>query len=419
MLHFRQLFANPRLLFVMAFGFSSGLPLALSGSTLQAWLTESNVSLMAIGFLSLVSFPYNCKFLWAPLLDRFIFLGFGRRRGWILLTQGCLACVLFVLARLHPESQLHNIAWLVLLLAFVSATQDIAIDAYRADVLLPQERGLGAAYCMFAYRMAMFASGGMALLIAQYWGWERTFQLMGALMLLAMGVTYFAPELRLEQTTAVEGEETKTLGFFLKPFLDLWRRDHILLLCFFIILYKAGAALAVSLMTNFLLHGLGFSLAEIGLVSKAVIIIGNILGAFVGGVFLLRLGLYASLLWFGLAQAASILLFMLLALIGKVFPLMVVTLFLENFCSGLSMAALLTLIMSLCHARYSATQFAFLSAIDSLARLVAGPIAATLVLHFGWVSLYGWSFVVSLPALVLLLILGKRVRFDAPAVSYS
>ncbi len=398
---FRQLWANPRLLFVMAFGFSSGLPFALSGSTLQAWLTESHVSLMAIGFLSLVSFPYNCKFLWAPLLDRFIFPGFGRRRGWILLTQLGLALILFFLSFLHPESQLQNIGWLVLCMAFISATQDIAIDAYRADLLLPPERGLGAAYCMFAYRMATFASGGMALVLAQYWGWERTYQLMGVFMLLGMVVTYFAPEAPQVSVEAHNETGVKKLDFFLKPFLDLWRREHILLLCAFIILYKAGAALSVSLMTHFLLHGLGFSLAEIGVVSKAVIIIGNILGAFVGGAFLVRLGLYSSLLWFGLAQAFSILMFMLLAFAGKIFSLMVLTLFIENFCSGLSMAALLAFLMSLCHARYSATQFAFLSAIDSIGRLVAGPVAALLVTHFGWVSFYGWAFVVSLPALVL------------------
>ncbi len=408
-------FINQRLLFVLAFGFSSGLPLALSGSTLQAWLTESKVSLMTIGFLSLVSFPYNCKFLWAPLLDRFIFPGCGRRRGWILMTQACLALAFFSLSLLHPESQLKNIGWLVLFMTFAAATQDVAIDAYRADVLLPRERGLGAAYFIFAYRMAMFASGGLALIVAQYWGWERTYQLMGIFMLLGMVCAGFAPEVTAEPT---EAAAKKTL-FFLAPFLDLWRRDNALLVGAFIILYKAGAALAVALMTNFLLHGLGFSLVEIGVASKAVIIVGTILGAFVGGAVMWRLGLYASLLGFGLAQAFSILLFMFLALVGKVFSLMVLTLFVENFCSGMSTAAFMAFLMSLCTARFSATQFAFLSAIDSLGRLFAGPLAAVLVTQFGWVAFYGWSFVLSLPALLLLLILGKRVRFDAPAVSYS
>jgi PAT family beta-lactamase induction signal transducer AmpG len=417
MAHFRlSPWVNQRLLFVMAFGFSSGLPLALSGSTLQAWLTEAHLSLMAIGVLSLASFPYNLKFLWAPLLDRFIFAGLGRRKGWILLTQACLALALLLLSFMHPESQLKNMGWLVLFMTFAGATQDIAVDAYRADVLLPPERGLGAAYFIFAYRMAMFASGGLALVLAQYWGWERTYQLMACLMLLNMLVTYSAPEAKEEKSLSKTSSQAV---FFLEPFLDLWRRDNIILMGLFVIFYKAGAALAVALMTNFLLHGLGFSLVEIGVASKAVIIVGTILGAFVGGAFLLRLGLYASLLWFGLAQALSILLFMLLALSGKVFSLMVLTLFLENFCSGMSTAALMAFLMSLCHTRYSATQFAFLSAIDSLGRLLAGPLAAVLVTHYGWAAFYGWSFVVSLPALFLLLILGKRVSFDAPAISYS
>lgn len=414
---FRQLpqFINQRLLFVLAFGFSSGLPLALTGSTLQAWLTEANVSLMTIGVLSLVSFPYNCKFLWAPLLDRFIFASWGRRRGWILLTQLCLALAFFVLASLHPASQLQNIGWLVLLITFISATQDIAVDAYRADVLLPPERGLGAAYFIFAYRIAMFASGGLALVVAHYWGWERTYQLMGLLMLLGTLVTYCAPE----KSSVLVSEKVNKTGFFLEPFIDLWQRNNILLICAFIILYKAGAVLAVALQTNFLLHGLGFSLVEIGVASKAVIILATILGAFVGGGILWRLGIYASLLWFGLAQACSILLFMLLALSGKVFSLMVVVLFVENFCSGMSTAALMAFLMSLCHVRYSATQFAFLSSIDSLARLMAGPLAALLVTHYGWVSFFAWSFLISLPALLVLMLLRKRVSFDVPAVSYS
>lgn len=406
-------FINQRLLYVMAFGFSSGLPFALTGSTLQAWLTEANISLVAIGALSLVSFPYNFKFLWAPLLDRFIFAGWGRRRGWILLTQLGLAIALFTLSLMHPASQLQNIGWLVLIITFISATQDIAIDAYRADVLVPQERGLGAAYFIFAYRMSMFVSGGLALVVAAYCGWERVYQIMAALMLVAMAVTYCAPE------KVVDASVKTSVALFTEPFLDLWRRDKIVLIGLFVILYKAGAALSVALMTNFLLHGLGFTLVEIGIASKAVTIVGTILGAFVGGIFLWRLGLYASLLWFGLAQAVSILLFMLLAMAGKVFSLMVLTLFLENFCSGMSTAALMAFLMSLCNARYSATQFAFLSAVDSIGRLIAGPIAAVLVLHFGWAIFYAWSFVLSLPAIFILLLLRKRLSFDAQAFQYS
>lgn len=408
-------FANQRLLFMLALGFSSGLPLALSGSTLQAWLTESQLSLMAIGFLSLVSFPYNCKFLWAPLLDRFIFPGCGRRRGWILVTQACLALSFFTLALMHPQSQLRNIGWLVLFMTFAAATQDVAIDAYRADILVPKERGLGSAYFIFAYRMAMFASGGLALVVAHYWGWERTYQLMGVFMLFGMLSAYFAPEAKTDANETAG----RQAAFFIEPFADLWRRDNIILVLAFIILYKVGAALAVALLTTFLIKGLGFSLVEIGLASKAVIIVGSVLGAFVGGAVLWRLGVYASLLWFGLAQAFSILLFMLLALVGKFFSLMVLTLFVENFCSGMSSAALMAFLMSLCNARFSATQFAFFSAIDSLGRLFAGPLAAFLVLQFGWAIFFGWSFVLSFPALFLLLILGKRVRSDALAVSYS
>ena len=399
----RANFLNTRLGFVSALGLYSGLPLALTGSTLQAWLTQANVDLMTIGILSLISFPYNLKFLWAPLLDRFIFPKLGRRRGWIIITQFGLGLALLLMASLHPQSQIKAVCWLALAFAFMSATQDIACDAYRADTLLPEERGLGSAYYIFAYRIAMFISGGLALVMAHYWGWERTYQLMALLMFTGMVVSYFAPE-RVNPEWA---HHEKTF-FFFEPFLDLWRRDNIVLILAFIILYKLGAALAVALLSNFLLHGLGFSLLEIGLASKTVIIVATILGAFVGGAFLMRLGLFACLLWFGLAQAFSILCFMALAIVGKVFSLMVLALFVENFCSGMSTAALMAFLMSLCHTRFSATQFAFFSAIDSLGRLFAGPIAAYIVLQLGWSYFYAWAFLLSLPAILILALIQQR-----------
>jgi MFS transporter, PAT family, beta-lactamase induction signal transducer AmpG len=409
-------FINPRLLFILAFGFSSGLPFALTGSTLQAWLTEANISLMAIGALSLISFPYNCKFLWAPLLDRFIFKGLGRRRGWILLTQLCLVGALFFLAGLQPQSHMQTIGWVVLFIAFFSATQDIAIDAYRADVLPVHERGLGAAYFIFAYRMSMFVSGGLALVIASYWGWGRTYQFMGALMLLNMVVTYFAPE---KQVIEPYDKGQSYWAFFMKPFLDFWNRDHVFLQALFVIFYKAGAALSFALMTNFLLHQLGFTLVEIGVAFKAVSIIGTLLGGIVGGAFLCRLGLYASLFWFALAQAIAILPFMLLAYVGKVFSLMLIALFADNFCNGMSTAAFLAFLMALCNVRYTATQFAFLSAIDSLGRLFAGPLAAILVTNLGWIPFYGWSFIVALLPIPLLLAMRKKVKFDGLQLASS
>lgn len=409
-------FFNQRLLFMLAFGFSSGLPFALTGSTLQAWLSQAHTSLIAMGIFSLVSLPYSCKFLWAPLLDRFIFLQWGRRRGWILLTQLCLAIALFSLAEMHPQSHIQMIAWLALLITFFSATQDIAIDAYRADSLFPPERGLGSAYFIFAYRIALFVSGGLALVMASYLGWQHTYQVMGGLMLFGMWITYIAPEKPLDVSPT---QQQSNLLFFITPFQDLWRRDNIILIAIFLILYKAGAALSVALLTHFLLHGLGFSLIEIGVASKVVIIVGTILGGLVGGAILWHLGVYRSLLWFGLAQAVSILSFMLLAVVGKVFSVMILSLFIENFCSGMSSAALMAFIMSLCNVRYSATQFAFFSAIDSLARMFSGPLAAVLVLHWGWVSFYGWAFILSLPALFLLIFLRERVFVHAEALSYS
>ena len=405
---FGQYIKNRRILAVLFLGFSSGLPLALTGSTLQAWFTESGVNLTTIGILSLIGLPYILKFLWAPVMDRFVPPFLGRRRGWIALMQLSLCVVLFVIANLHPETQAWTIAILALLIAFLSASQDIAIDAYRTDVLQPAERGTGLASFIFAARVALLFSGGFAFILADYLGWRGMYELMAVIVGTLIIATYFSP--------VVQNELPAPSSFYravVEPFLNLFQRDDIFLILLFVVLYKIGAALSVIFMSNFLLKELGFSLTEVGIVYKLVGFFATVSGAFVGASLLPRLGLYRGLLWFGLAQAFSCLMFVLLAIAGKNYSVMVLSLFTENFCSGMSTTAFLVFITSLCHQRYSATQFACLSALDSAGRVFLGPFAAVMVEHLGWVSFYGWSFVLCFPGILVLTLLRNKVRFNA------
>lgn len=406
-----NLLINQRLMTILLLGFASGLPLALTGSTLQAWFTEANVNLVTIGALSLLGIPYTLKFIWAPLMDQYKLGWLGKRRGWMLLTQFGLVMALLSLANMNPSSQASLMGLVALAIAFFSASQDVAVDAYRTDVLQVPERGLGAAYYVFAYRVALLISGGLALVAADYLGWQFTYDIMAGLMLLSMIPTYFAPE-----TQDVLPPTQNILQTIQASVSDLFSREKIVLLLLFIIFYKLGDALALSLMTNFLLHGLGFTLTEVGLAYKVVSFVATILGAFVGGIFLVRWNIYRALLWFGIAQAFSNLMFVLLAAVGKQFTLMAAAIFIENFCSGLSTAALMAFLMSLCNHRYTAGQYALLSAIASLGRVFLGPVAGLMVENLGWIQFYLWSFILCFPGVLLLILLRERVLYAPVAV---
>ena len=406
-----QALRNPRIFIMLFLGFSSGLPLALTASTLQAWFTQAGLSVIAIGTLSLIGLPYTLKFLWSPVLDRFVPPWLGRRRGWICLTQLGLCVTLFVLANMNPNEMPKAIGVLALFIAFISASQDVAIDAYRTDVLLPLERGVGSAVYIFSYRMAMLASGGLALVIADHLGWRLTYELMAVLLLLVNIATYFAPE-----TTKNIKAPSSFKAAIIEPFRDLMQRDSLGLILLFVVFYKIGDAFALSLMSNFLLRGLGFSLTDVGVAFKVFGLVATVVGAFAGGFLMPRLGLYRALLWFGLAQAFSNLMFMLLAASGKSYLLLVSSIFIEQFASGMTAAVFMAFLMSLCHQEYSATQYACLSALFSLGRVLIGPVAAVLVAQIGWVNFFGCSVLLSFPGIIILVLLRSKVNFNADAV---
>ncbi|HVE44455.1 MAG TPA: MFS transporter [Gammaproteobacteria bacterium] len=396
-------FFNIRLLSMLSVGFASGLPLVLVGATLQAWFTEAQVDLVSIGTLSLLGLPYLLKFLWAPLMDYYGFRFLDQRRAWILVTQVLIACALFCLAQLDPHTQYKQLSMIALIIAFFSASQDIAISAYQTDLLEPEERGMGSACYVFAYRIALLVAGGLGLVFADHWGFKLTYEVMAGLMAVTALFTIILPAAPYQRQAAEKSQSHNFWQTTWRAYDNLFQQKQIIILLLFTILYKVGDALALSLITNFMLNGLGFSLSEVGLAYKTTSFIAVILGGFVGGAILTRLPLYSALLYFGLAQAFSNLTFALLAAVGKNLSLMLASVFIENFCSGLSTAALLAFIMSLCNHRYTASQFALLSAFTSLGRVLLGPAAGWLVHTIGWTAFFLFSFLLCFPSLFILM----------------
>jgi MFS transporter, PAT family, beta-lactamase induction signal transducer AmpG len=382
---------------MLPLGFASGLPLALTAGTLQAWLTVVNVDLRTIGLFTLVGLPYTLKFLWAPIMDRFVPPWLGRRRGWMIVTQLALVAGIAALALIDPTRTPWLLAGIVVLVAMTSASQDIVFDAYRTDVLKPLERGFGAAVSVTGYRVAMLVSGAGALILSTYLGWSQTYVLIAALMLIGVGATFLGPE------PAFPANIPRTFAEAVwQPVHEFFSRSPALILLLLIVLYKLGDAFAGSLTTAFLIRGMGFEAAEVGVVNKGLGMVTTIVGALVGGIWMARMGLFRSLLIFGSLQALSNLSFMLLAWTGKSYPIMVTAVAFENLSGGMGTAAFVALMMSLCDHRYTATQYALLSAMAALGRVFVGPPSGYVVETVGWVSFFFITFLAALPGLWLL-----------------
>ena len=404
---FIQILANRRIGIMLPLGFASGLPLALTAGTLQAWLTVVGLDLKTIGIFTLVGLPYTLKFLWAPLMDRVVPPWLGRRRGWMLVMQLCVALGLAAMALTGPGQLPEILGVLALVVAFLSASLDIVFDAYRTDLLLRPERGFGAAVWVNGYRCALlFASAG-ALLLADRIGWQNTYLLLAALMAAGIVTILVSPE--PSEPSAMPASLAEAVGGPLKEF---FARPGVVGFLALIVLYKFGDAVAASLQTAFLIGGMGFSVSDVGYV-KGLGLGATLIGALVGGVAMAKLGMVRSLLLFGALQAVSNLGFMWLAWMGKSYAALTISILVENVTGGMGTAAFVALIMSLCDHRYTATQFALLSSLEALGRVFSGRPSAELVEMVGWAQFFFCSFLVALPGIWL--VWGLRTRLDQEA----
>jgi PAT family beta-lactamase induction signal transducer AmpG len=410
-----QHYFNRRLLVLLFLGFASGLPISLAGSTLDAWFTMSGRTYTEIGLLALIGLPYTLKFLWAPLLDRFGHFSFGLRRTWMITTQLGIVGFLFAMSFGDPASAPWYLAIMALCITVFSATQDIAVDAFRAEILPAQERGLGIAVFVAAYRAALLVASGVALIMADSLGWATVYRMMAGLMCIGVFTTLFITE-----PPHPTRKDHSVSALFLAPVKNIFTREMGWWIVALVVLYKFGDAFIAKMTTPFLLRELQFTLTEVGTVNKVGGLIATIIGLFVGGTLMTRLSLYRSLLLFGFAQAFSNLMFLWLSFVGHQMYAMIATLMVENFCAGLGTAAFLSLLMSLCDTRFTAFHFAFFSAIAALPRELLGPESGYMVEHMGWTTYFTVTFLTSFPGLFCLWKVRERLNkpraFEEPTV---
>jgi PAT family beta-lactamase induction signal transducer AmpG len=392
-----RIILSARMLVALLMGFSSGLPLLLTGSLLQAWMTEAGVDLGTIGLFALVGIPYTLKFVWAPLLDRFtLFPKLGRRRGWLLLIQILLMLAIAGLGLTRPAQSPLSVAFVALLVSFFSASQDIVIDAYRRESLADEEQGLGASLAVNGYRVGMLLASGGGLILADHMTFAAVYLLMAATILVGILTTLFCLE------PAIPPGTPKTLyEAVVQPFLEFFSRQDAVLILLFIVLYKLGDMMASNMTTPFFLD-LGFSKTEIGTIVKLFGFWALVGGGLLGGVLMLRLGIYRSLWLFGLLQAISVGSLAVLAQIGhNVAGLAMVVIF-ENLSFGMGTSAYLAFMASLTNKKFTATQYALMSSLMGIPRVILASPTGYLAALMSWEEFFVFCALSALPGLWLL-----------------
>jgi PAT family beta-lactamase induction signal transducer AmpG len=404
----RPLYAEPRLLAVMLMGFASGLPLALTGATLSLWLAESRVSLASIGFFSLATLSYNLKFLWAPVLDRgrvpILTRLLGRRRSWALVVQAGLIISILGLGSTDPAHALVTTAAWAVAVAFWSATQDSVIDAYRVELLTESEQGAGAAATQLGYRLGMLASGAGAYLAANAWGWQGAYTVMAALMLIGVATILLTPE---PQIIPAPATTKRGLADLMEPIGEFMARRDWLAILAFTALYSLGDATAAHLSTPFYVQ-LGFTKIELAEISKVFGVGATLVGISVGGIVVYRLGIMRALLVIGIAKMAANLTYLAQYQAGHSLPMLTMTVGVENLVMGMAGSAFIAYLSQLCNSAYTATQYALLSALATLARTTLSSWSGVFAQVFGWTPFFLLSVALALPGLALLLWLMRR-----------
>lgn len=421
-----RVYRQPRLLAVLFMGFASGLPLPLTFGTLSFWLAEVGVSRTEIGLFALVGISYSFKFVWSPAIDRlplpFFTRAFGRRRGWALFLQILLAAAIVALSVTDPRASPELTALAAVAVAFLSASQDIVIDAYRIELLRPEEQGAGAAATQWGYRFGLMASTAGALYIAEFGGWTVSFVAMAGLMSVGMITVLLTvePQVAGDALAPMPGETARDRAAewvrtaVVAPFADFMSRRGWLAILIFVVLYKFGDALA-GVMANPFYVAMGFSKIEVANISKIFGVAATLAGLAVGGVTVYRLGLYRSLLVCGVLQMLSNLMYALQTLVGHDVAMLTLTIGVENFTGGMGSAAFVAYLSNLCNLAFTATQYALLSSLATVGRTTLSSAGGWLSEELDWF----WFFVATTGAALpgVLMIAWLMRRFPLPSVS--
>lgn len=390
---------NKRMLVCIFCGFASGMPLYVLYQLVPAWLRDAGVDLKTIGLFSLVSFPYTWKFLWSPLMDRVVPPVLGRRRGWAALTQIGLLFALAAFSFLDPVKDIGAIAMVVSLVALLSASQDIVLDAYRRELLPDVELGIGNSFFVNAYRISSLVPGSLALILSDSLPWSTVHLIVASFMIIGVFTSLWMPEPKISAPPPRNFTEA-----VVEPFQEFFGRDGVksaMLILTFMLLYKLGDSMATALATPFYLD-LGFSKTEIGTVAKVASLWASIGGGIVGGVLMIRIGINRSLWIFGVVQISSILGFAALAEIGHSIPALFMAVSFEYLGVGLGTAAFVAFIARTTDKRYTATQFALLTSLTGVPRTFANASTGWLIESVGYTHFFLLCTCIALPGMFLL-----------------
>ena len=404
---FQKIF-NLKQMIIFVLGFASGFPLLLTGSTFKLWLTQEAIDIKTIGMMSLVALASSFKFVWAPLLDRYYIPFLGRRKTWMLFTQIGLAFGLFMMSQLSPTTSLFNLALWAVVVATLSATQDIAIDAYRRELLSIEEIGLGSSMSTYGYRVAMWIAGGVLVSFVadnsadavHKLTWSQ-FYFIAAIIFVALSfITLFLPEPQ-------DISPPKTLlKAVIEPFIDFFKKDSAWLILLFIFLFKLGDQISGSLLTPFY-KSMGYANSEIGWVTKTCGLLSTFAGLFVGGITLLKFGIKRCLLSFGILQALSTASFALVTFTGPVIWSLATVVIFEDFSSGMGTAAFIAFMSSITNEKYTATQFALLSGLAVIGRTLFSGYAGYMQEFLGWAGFFYVGALMAIPGLIMLYLISR------------
>lgn len=385
-----------RMLSMVLIGYSAGLPLLLIGSTLQAWMVDEGIDLVAIGMFSFLGMPYVVKFLWAPLLDRYKLPFLSRRKGWMVLFQVLIVFSILGLSYTNPKTDLFLVCTWAFLIALFSASQDIVLDAYRREILQNEELGLGSSLFITGYRLAMLVSGALALYLADQIEWGRVYGWLALLMAPSILFTLIAPS--ESQNIAVPADlKTAVLG----PLRDFFSRKGAFVILLFILLYKVGDSMASNMTTPFILN-IGYSKTDIAAVAKTFGMLATILGGIIGGTLMYKIPMRPSLVFFGILQAISTLGFSLLPSLPMGFYSLAFIIAFENLASGMGTAAYSAYMASLSNKQFSGTQLALLTALMGVPRVIISGPTGLMAKSLGWEVFFLVCTLVAIPGLLLL-----------------
>jgi PAT family beta-lactamase induction signal transducer AmpG len=410
---YREIFSSLKqkpMALALLMGFSSGFPLLLSSKTLQTWIAYAGGTNTTVGAMAILGVPYSLKFLWAPLLDRYSIGPFGRRRGWLLISQLGVALSIFGLSRLNPVDEIFIASFFALGISFFGATQDIVIDAYRRETLKEEELGLGSAISNSGYRVALWVTGGLAIFMAGEISWNTIFALLALMMMGTWAITFWADE----PTSSASAPRTLRDAVYL-PLIDFFSRHGAVLMLIFVLLYKVGDSMAGNMLAKFYVH-LGFTPQEVGAIAKTMGPIALTVGTFIGGALIYRFGIYRALFAFGVLQALSTISFVALDFAGHSLAVFSAVIFFEDFSSGMGSAAFMAFMASLTNKKFTGTQYALLTSLMAVPRTFIASFTGPMVDALGWTGFFILCALIALPGLILIRYV-YRLTVPAPTPS--